>query len=172
MFGTRGYGSRSCYLSPPTEVLLQAHPGDVKEFLQGGGDAASRTKFPTAHWAFPAEYPRGALNLPLPSWESSRFPVSFIVPSLLPSLEAALLSTFSQLPSIPFLFWKQLPLHCKNHLSMHTFCVLIPVLKAWWQRTGNLSSNLGWARFLVCKTRMTTTALWKVSANVIWANAP
>lgn len=65
LLGTRGYSRRSCYPSPPTEVLLQAHPEDVKEFLQGGGDAASRTKFPTAHWAFPAGYPRGALNLPL-----------------------------------------------------------------------------------------------------------
>lgn len=105
------------------------------------------TNFPTASLVFPAGPPRGAQTLPLPCWESYLFHSS--VYTLLSSLEIALLSTCSQLPSIPFLFWKPLPLHLsvRSHPS---------VLTAWWHRTVTLSSNLGWAHFLLCKIRVMT----------------
>ena len=114
------------------EVLLQAHPEDMKEFPQGSGDAAWETLFPPAHLAFPAVYPKGASNCPSCP-ESFWFLITLTIPRLLPSLEAALLSAFSLLPCIPFPFWKQHLLHCKTHLPTHTFWCFHPsVLKAWW----------------------------------------
>lgn len=69
----------------------------------------------------------GPQTLPLSSSKSSQLPVSFIIHSLLPSLETALLCTFSQLPSIPFLFWKKLPSHHKNYLPCASFEFSLPL---------------------------------------------
>lgn len=85
--------------------------------------SASRTKFPTGHREFPNGYPRGAPN-PAPPLLSEALVMGIThCAHLAAHLETALPSTLSQRLSSPSLFWKKLPLCCKNYLPCSPFFV-------------------------------------------------
>lgn len=82
---------------PSYRSSIPTLPRGLQGVLQGAGDATPRTKFPPACWHFQVGIPEE----PTPCLSPPERVLSYLFihcPTLLPCLETAFLSTFSQLP--------------------------------------------------------------------------